>query len=290
MPYILYFSGKEPEGAMEAEHWNRYVEIIKKMKSPLRPDQSEIQILEQVIRDFQETQCISHLNVLLLGVTEEIVHIPWPEYTMLTAVDRSETMIEAFWPGDIPGQRKLVQEDWFNMSFPEESFHMIFGDCVFNNLIYPSGYDTLAKKLSGLLLKNGYLCTRVFNQLDPKEDMANILGHYHENSSLDPDQFSFRFVSCLQESVQKGIHVAPYSIIERLIEHGISPSEYYKKCKIEPMGDRPQSPDEREKNRVTYPTEIEFVTQLHKYFNVVDKCYGKHALSYRTPVFILSRK
>jgi len=129
---------------MESEIFESQIELFKTMKSPFRPHTSEIRILREVVFDKVESQKITDFKVLVLGATEEITSLDWPEGTTLTAVDCSKVMIDAFWPGDVPGRRKVICADWFDMPFTKNSFHFIVGDGVFNFMSYPEGYRTLA--------------------------------------------------------------------------------------------------------------------------------------------------
>ncbi len=274
---------------MENAFWEAQIEIFKNMRPPFRPHLSEIQLLEEVASNLVKSRHISNLQVLILGLTGEIVHLRWPEGTSITVVERSPLMIEHFWPGDIPGQRKIMTEDWFSMSLPTSSFDMIIGDGVFNFMSYPDGYQNFAQLLSRLLQKNGLMCIRIFNQISPKENPADLLSDFRETANIDYFPFRLRLGTSLQENAEKGICMSKEILDQYLIDHGIPLTEFYAKSKYTP----PSYPSvplavKTENNRITYPTDEEFTHQIGRYFSVQKVLFGAHPLALRTPLFVLT--
>lgn len=274
---------------MKMETWDSQIEIFKQMKPPLRPHSSEIVLLEEIAVALVESQQISNLQVLLLGVTQEIVNLNWPDGTMLTAVDRSEVMINQFWPGDIPDRRKVVYADWFDMPFVEASFHLIIGDGVFNFMRYPDGYRNLAGTLSGLLFHNGQMCIRIFNQPPHKEKPEDVLKYFDENQHVDYFEFRFRLATSLQDRVETGIEVTTEILDQYLVDHGIALSQLHKKSRYTPPPPPPNSGSNDNLYRITYPTNQEYISQVGPSFSRVRKLTGSHKLSDRTPIFVFSR-
>ncbi len=275
---------------MQSETWDIHVELFKQMKPPMRPEASEILLLKEIAATMVEVHQIPNLQVLLLGVTPEIVHLTWPIGTMLTAVDRSEIMIHHFWPGDVPKVRKMVRADWFEMPFAEGAFHLIIGDGVFNFMSYPDGYLKLSQILSSLLSEDGQLCIRIFNQLDHKESPKEVLQYLHEHEHVDYFEFRFRLATSLQESVEEGIYVTKETLDQYLVDHGVEMSSLYHKSGYTPPAIPPIPGAPSSNYRITYPTDEQYLTQVSQYFNEAKKLNGSHNLAYRTPIFVLSRR
>jgi hypothetical protein len=271
------------------EQWEYLVELVKAMKAPLRPHYSEIEIVDKAARSLQASQNISKMQVLLLGVTPEIVNIRWPEGTFLTAVDRSEAMIRAFWVGDKPSHRRLVRADWFDMPFPAESFDLILADGAFNTQPFPDGYRKLAKCLTRLLKNSGQMSVRIFSQQDPKETPEDVLKYFLENDRLEMDMFTYRLATSLQVSPEQGIYVSKDVIEDYLIERGIPLADLYKKTNMTPPDVTPLPKELRDQNKVSYPTEGQFISAISEFFKVLDKSFGTHELAFRTPVFLLGK-
>lgn len=198
------------------------------MGPPLRPHPSEIQVLEHLAADLAGLNPSQPLHVLLLGVTEEIVHLAWPESTMLTAVDRSSHMIQQFWPGDQPGKRQVIQADWFDLPFEPATFDLIIGDGVFNFMTYPEGYQRFAAILAALVKPTGKVSIRLFSQCDPQEHPQAILADYQRRARVNYHAFRLRIATSLQEDVHQGIGVTKESLDRYLVSQGIALNELYK--------------------------------------------------------------
>jgi hypothetical protein len=72
-----------------------------------------------------------------LGVTPEIAEIAWEPAHRLVAVDKSEGMVNAVWPGDTPTRRGVVG-DWLALDLPDAPFDLAVGDGVFS-VVVPAG-------------------------------------------------------------------------------------------------------------------------------------------------------
>ena len=90
------------------DYWDLLAHQFGHQQPPLRPCAEDVQILEGIIHDWSQKNFQPATNVLLLGVTPEIATLNWPAKTFLTAVDKSEAMIEVVWPGNIPGRRTVI--------------------------------------------------------------------------------------------------------------------------------------------------------------------------------------
>ena len=269
--------------------WNSQVELIKAMGPPVRPHRSEILNMQSMLHDrISNWPASGRIKVLVLGVTPEIVGMDWPAGTELTAVDQSESMISAFWPGDIAGHRRLVRSDWLAMPFEPGSFHFVLGDNVFNVLDYPQGFRNLADRLHEITRPEGLVIVRVLCQAEPREDGHEIVAEYRRGQLTDYQQFRFRMMTASQVSVREGLFTSKEAIDQTMEEHGLSMAEVYEKT-----GYRPPMPPSAgpaapmAPYKVSYPTPDEFLAAISHRFAVADTRYGAHPLARRTPVFAL---
>ena len=269
--------------------WNTQVELIKAMGPPVRPHASEILIMQSLLRDRMAARPAGgRIRVLVLGVTPEIVGMDWPHGTELTAVDQSESMIAAFWPGDIPGQRTLVRADWLHMPFEPGSFHFVLGDNVFNALDYPQGFRNLAERLGAVTRPEGLLIVRVLCQAEPIEHGRDIVAEYRAGQLTDYHQFRFRMMTADQASVEEGLFTSKEAIDKSMEAHGLDMAEVYETTGYRlprPPAAGPAPP--MKPYKVSYPTPDEFLAAVSHRFELVDTRHGGHALAHRTPVFAL---
>ena len=87
-------TGPEPDGT---HHWAAIARQWKQLGPPLRPVAQDIGFYWNAAEKWVRERGAP--RVLLLGVTPELYHLPWPKGTDLLAVDRSQAMIETVWPG-----------------------------------------------------------------------------------------------------------------------------------------------------------------------------------------------
>lgn len=276
---------------MEASFWNSQVELIKAMGSPAKPHASDIACMRAMFQERLTRRPVTgRIKVLVLGVTPDIVKLDWPAGTEVTAVDRSEGMIAAFWAGDVPGQRRLVRADWLAMPFEPGSFHFVFGDNVFNAMDYPQGYRALADTIGRIVKSEGLFIVRVLCQAKPKEYGPDIVAAYRAGQLTDYHQFRFRMMTASQVSAEEGLYTSKESIDSTMEEHGVSMQEVYKRTGYQPprpppsLAIVPMSP-----YKVTYPTVAEFRREILHRFVEVGIRHGDHPLAHRTPVFALER-
>jgi Methyltransferase domain len=282
---------------MEPTFWNTQVASIKAMGPPARPHRSDIACMRTMLLErIASWPVAGRIKVLVLGVTEEIVGMDWPRGTDITAVDRSEGMIEAFWPGDIAGQRRLVRADWMALPFEPGTFHFVLGDNVFNALDYPQGYRDLADALDKIIRPEGLCIVRVLCQAQPKENIREIVASYDAGEITEFYGFRFRVQSASQASVTEGLYTSKEAIDRTMEEHGLRMIDVYEKTGFQPprpppslaQPSKPMAP--MSPYKVTFPTPEEFLQAIAHRFGVVDVRHGDHPLAHRTPVFALERK
>ncbi len=158
--------GREPWAA-HARQWSR-------LGPPLRPCPEDLQRLFTTWRHSRtEPLPERRLEILSLGVTPEIAVFPWADDFFLTAIDASELMLRAVWPGDGP-RRRAVQADWLRMPFPEAAFDLVLSDCGLAPLSGPGQLAELGRELRRVLRPDGRGVMRHFVRPTPTETVAEV--------------------------------------------------------------------------------------------------------------------
>ncbi len=114
------------------------------------------------------------IKVLLLGVTPELASHQWAQEFQLWAVDASEVMVNAVWPGDTD-QRKALCGSWLNTSFADASFDLIVSDCGLTPLATPGQVADLGLELRRLIRRDGRVVMRHFAQSANPLPMAQLV-------------------------------------------------------------------------------------------------------------------
>jgi len=275
--------------AMSATYWDYTLELYKRMTSPVRPDASDVAVMRRFIdARMREWPGEESPRVLVLGVTPEIVGMDWPAGTQLTAVDNSAEMIAAVWPGDIPGQRRVINGNWFDID-PGQPFDFVLADGVFNLLWYPDDYRQLLELVASLLAPRGLLLVRVFCQLDRPETMAQVRADYESGRLNNYSELCFRTQMANQRSFAEGIRNSVPALERWITEAGMNVAEVQRRTGAT---DRPSLPPDFDgpiELHVCFPTEAEFLAARGGRFRLWRRGYGAHNLAARTPVFAMER-
>jgi hypothetical protein len=186
----------DPHWGVVAHHWNAY-------GPPLRPSPPDIAAMERSVRSWSDHQDARGPRALMLGVTPEIAAMAWPEGAEVTAIDRSDAMIEHVWPGDIAGRRAALQADWFAYEYGNRD--IVIGDGVFAIMRYPEQYVALVRKIAAALPPGGLFVTRTFLQAAEQESPADVLRDLVDRRIGSVHAFKFRLAMAMQASAAEGV-------------------------------------------------------------------------------------
>jgi SAM-dependent methyltransferase len=155
---------------MSVNHWQGYHEKWSRLRPPLRPDQD-------VVAAFRQTLGGRVGKILLLGVTPELADIA-PD---VTAVDRSQPMIDHIWPGDTV-HRRARRGDWLSLEFADGTFDAAIGDGVLNFPRYPDGTRALLTEIRRVLRPGGRFVCRLFAAPDEAEPLNRLRDEAHRGA------------------------------------------------------------------------------------------------------------
>lgn len=150
------------------------------------------------------------LEAVLLGATQEILSMSWPERTRLQVVERSPAMLARLSspPAILPIPDVVVQRfgDWRTMSsFARGSQDLVIGDGCFTTLSYEE-YDTVLEQIHRVLRPGGHFAHRFFVQPEPKERPWDVV----QSWMLTRTGFhagKLRLLMSLQQSFPEGVAV-----------------------------------------------------------------------------------
>lgn len=110
----------------------------------------------------------------MLGVTPELASHRWAPKFQLWAVDASEVMVNAVWPGDTD-QRKALHGSWLNIPFADASFDLIVSDCGLTPLAEPGQVAALGQELRRLIRPDGRVVMRHFARSANPQPLAQLV-------------------------------------------------------------------------------------------------------------------
>jgi len=188
-------------------YWDCLAHQFQHQQPPLRPCAEDAGILREIVGGWHRRHLAEQTRVLLLGVTPEIAGFNWPAGTSLIAIEKSQAMIERIWPGDIPGRRRVMQGNWFEMELEPGSFDFVVGDGFSTAWSYPDQYQKMAGVISKCLKPEGLLVARLFVRTNKKETYEGIVGDLKARRISRFDILKWRLGMALQESVAGGVVV-----------------------------------------------------------------------------------
>lgn len=156
---------QRPSEVTPDEPWAAYALHWGRLGPPLRPVAEDVQRLHAAWTSSVDPAILSSrkIDILMLGVTPELACHRWAHEFQLRAIDASEVMIKAVWPGDTDC-RKAFCGSWMNTPFADASFDLILSDCGLTPLAAPGQVAALGRELSRLLRPDGRVVMRHFAQ------------------------------------------------------------------------------------------------------------------------------
>jgi hypothetical protein len=196
------------------QHWTKMVEHWQQIGPPLRPSPQDIEFFEDAVQEW--TRHHGAPRVLLLGVTPEIYRLRWPEGTDFLAVDHTQTMIDAVWPGP----KKAVQcTEWIALSLPKNSRDIVLCDGGLHLLAYPWEQRQLVHILRNILSDNGVCILRLFVPPTQRESSDAVISDLIEGKISSLNILKLRLGMSLLESAAEGVELGR---VWRLI-HEVAP-------------------------------------------------------------------
>lgn len=184
------------------DHWPLHARRWSLVGPPLRPCAEDLAFVATAVTDWAGTRDRSP-DVLVLGVTPELVGVPLPAGATVLAVDREPAMIDAlFAPGT--GRRALAGE-WLALPVPDASIDLVLGDGVCCLFGFPDDHHALARELARVLRPGGRAVLRLFVAPEQPETLADVRAALPAIRSFDA--LKWRIAMAIQ-SPARAVHVA----------------------------------------------------------------------------------
>ncbi len=145
------------------DHWPRHAEQWARVGPPLRPAAEDIASVSARVTTR------GPVRALVLGVTPELVGLPWPTGSAITAVDRSAAMIAAH----RPPHTTCVRADWRALPCAAATADVVVGDGALS-VLASADYGQVARELARVLAPGGELVLRLFTAPDVRKTVAAL--------------------------------------------------------------------------------------------------------------------
>lgn len=187
------------------DRWPELAVRWSRIGPPLRPSRPDIAHLEALVADWHGPEV--SVPALLLGVTPQIARIRLPRGTPLLAVDRSVNMVQAVWPGNLPGHRSVVVAEWRDLPLSESSVGLTLGDGILTVLGSIAEAARLCRSLARVMAVGGRLAMRLFIRPDVYESVDAVVTALHAGEVGSFHAFKWRLAMALQSDAAVGVSV-----------------------------------------------------------------------------------
>ena len=184
------------------EHWSEISEIWKQVGAPLRPSKEDLEFIKLKLNQLDRK--LDCLKVLVLGVTPEYYHLPWPDDTDLRAVDHTKEMIKELWPG--PKESAECCE-WTNLPFETSSVDLILCDGGLHLLPYPDDQKKLVNEIRRVLCPGGIFMLRLFLPPEHEQSVESIFSNLLDGKIDNLNELKLQLWAALQENKRDGVNL-----------------------------------------------------------------------------------
>jgi len=191
------------EDTAPRSHWHSVAERWSQVGPPLRPSAGDMAAYRRAAGEWLSPGAAP--RVLLLGVTPEIYAMPWPAATDFAAVDRSEAMIAAIWPGP-PG--RVTRSDWRELPHPAASRDLVICDGGWHLLPWECGQRALARELARVLAPGGLAILRLFIPPAEAEATSAVLESLRAGRIASASELKLRLALSFQPAPGRGVALA----------------------------------------------------------------------------------
>jgi SAM-dependent methyltransferase len=143
-------------------------------------------------------------RVVLLGVTPELYSLPWPAGTDFLAVDRTQAMIDAVWPGP---REAVLCADWLALALPEGSRDVALCDGGLHLLAYPQEQRRLVRVLRRVLSDQGLCILRLYVPPPRRESPEAVLSDLLEGRISSLNTLKLRLGMALLDGADEGVEL-----------------------------------------------------------------------------------
>lgn len=185
-------------------HWDNQARQWALIGEPLKPSIIDLENTTRWMKDHFHSSNTAP-NALVLGVTPEIIHLPWPQQTRLFAVDYSEAMIQSVLPKETSTLAPIgLLANWLNLPFPSSSIDLVIGDGSFSQLSWKD-YGVLAREIQRVLKPGGLLIVRCFIQSDTPDSIELIRQDLFSGKIASFHAFKLRLLTALYSEPQQSV-------------------------------------------------------------------------------------
>lgn len=189
-------------------YWDKFGSDWSLIGPPLRPCSEDNEIMERLIARWDQVARIPAPQAVLLGVTQEIVSMKWPEKTHLLAFDREPGMIRSLWPQHRLSNAAALCANWLSLPLVDGSADIVVGDGSLSLLAFPGEYRELARELARVLAPGGLVVLRLYVVPDVPDSMDEVFRELWAGMIGNFNTFKWRLAMAMLDPADYGVTVS----------------------------------------------------------------------------------
>ena len=192
--------GPANDATITEARWPDVAHRWAQLGAPLRPGNRDVAVYRDAVNSWARTHGAP--RALILGVTPELHGLPWPRGTHLLALDHTQNMIDAVWPGP---RSAAIRGDWTALPLAVDSRDIVLCDGGITLMSYPHGHRKFINELSRAVAPGGLCIIRLFVPPKRKETPDVVLRELLEGGVANLNILKLRLGMSLQDDPAKGV-------------------------------------------------------------------------------------
>ena len=271
----------------QAAVWSQHAGQWSRVGPPLKPSPEDTALTLsalQVVFDTTHGPC----RIAVLGVTPELVQLPWPQRVTLDAFDHSADMIARVWQPHPTVHSSVHEADWRALPLDAGTLHAAVGDGSLNVLPDLDQYPAVLGELHRVLVAQSRVVIRCFIRPDVAEPVPALVA-----AVLGGQVGSFHALKWCLAMTLAGVSGASVAVADI---HEVFEASFPSRSALSEATGWPQEQIDTidayrgSPTRYTFPTLVQMREQCERWFEVVTVAYGTYELADRYPTLTLARK
>ena len=263
--------------------WTQQAKRWANVGPPGRPSEDDMKIMWKYISPIFFEQ--KKVQVILLGVTPELLNLSWPSGTTISAFDSSASMIDGVWNPPQGLDARICQADWRSLPIADQSADLIIGDGIIAAAGSPSAAMHVLSELRRVLVPGGKIVLRSFVRPQKIESLEQIALEALSGQIQNFGSLKWRLAMALVDQIESSVTIRMVQIkfntlfMDRIMLATVSgwsadeieTIEAYRKM----LGS------------FYFPTMVQLEKLLGPHFHIEDQTIGSYELSERCPIMQL---
>lgn len=225
-------------------------------------------------------------NILVLGMTRQLVQHDWPPGASVTAIDASPSIVASVWQPHPVLPSRAVCAPWQDTPFEDGEFDLVAGDGSLNSLAALDDYPRVLAETARILAPRQCFVMRCFVRPEIIESPDDVLARARDGAFPTTAAFRFRFCLALAAG-DGGVALSDlYAAFSRLVpdRDDLARATGWPRADIDRV-----DVDAASKVRFTFPTQAQFAEVCAPHFRIERMARGTYTQSEQCPTILFRR-